>query len=86
MALKIRLQRFGAPHHPEYRVVVTESTRSRDGKFVENLGHYKVSPRGKDVEMNVNLDRLNYWLGVGAQPTDTVRSIIKKTKAAAKSE
>ncbi len=82
MALKIRLQRHGSVHNPMYRVVVAESTSRRDGKFVENLGLYNPSPRGKDVETQINVERADYWLSVGAQPTDTAKSVIKKARAA----
>lgn len=82
MALRIRLQRHGSVHNPMYRVVVAENTASRDGKFVENLGLYNPRPRGKDVETQINLERADYWLGVGALPTDTVKSVLKKARAA----
>lgn len=78
MALKIRLQRHGSTHAPVYRVVVAESTARRDGRFVENLGVYNPKARGKDTELSLKLDRVDYWLKVGAQPTDTARSLIKK--------
>ena len=81
MALRIRLQRHGSVHNPMYRVVVAESTASRDGKFVENLGLYNPRPRGKDVATQINLERADYWLGVGAVPTDTVKSVLKKARA-----
>ncbi len=83
MALKIRLQRHGSTHNPMYRVVVAESTARRDGKFVETIGSYNPSPKGKDVPFNINVERADYWLSVGAQPTDTAKSLIKKAKAAA---
>ncbi len=82
MALKIRLQRHGSTHNPMYRVVVAESTARRDGKFVETIGSYNPSPKGKDVPFNINVERADYWLSVGAQPTDTAKSLIKKAKAA----
>ncbi len=84
MALKIRLQRHGSVHNPMYRLVVAESSSRRDGKFVENLGLYNPRPRGKDVETQINIERADYWLSVGAQPTDTAKSVIKKARAAAK--
>ncbi len=83
MALKIRLQRHGSAHSPMYRVVVAENTSRRNGKFVENLGMYNPSPRGKDVPFQINIERADYWLSVGAQPTDTAKSIIKQAKKAA---
>lgn len=86
MALKIRLQRGGATHAPHYRIVVAESSARRDGRFVEKVGTY--DPRNKDASLqeNLNLERVEYWLGVGAQPTDTVRSMIKRARRAAKAE
>ena len=83
MALKIRLQRHGSTHNPMYRVVVAESTARRDGKFVETIGSYNPSPKGKEVPLKINVERANYCLSVGAQPTDTAKSLIKKANAAA---
>jgi len=83
MALKIRLQRHGSTHNPVYRVVVAESAARRDGKFVETIGMYNPSPRGKDIESKLDLARADYWVSVGAQPSDTVKALIKKAKAAA---
>lgn len=83
MALRIRLQRHGSAHAPVYRVVVAESTARRDGRFVENLGVYNPKARGKDLELNLKLERIDHWLGQGALPTDTARSLIKKARVAA---
>lgn len=82
MALKIRLQRGGATHSPNYRVVVAESSARRDGRFVEKVGIY--DPRNKLPEKRevLLLERIEYWLGVGAQPTETVRSMIKRARRA----
>ena len=82
--LKIRLQRGGSTHHPHYRIVVADSRAPRDGKFVENIGTY--DPKNKDPEkqVNVRLERAEYWLSVGAQASDTVRSMIRKAKRDAK--
>ena len=82
MALRIRLQRHGSVHNPRYRMVVAESASRRNGKFVENLGLYNPKPRGKDVETQVNLDRVDYWLSVGALPSDTAKTVIKKARLA----
>lgn len=80
MAVKIRMQRGGATHHPHYRVVVTDIRSPRDGRFVERVGTY--DPKNKDAKAQVKLelDRIDYWLGVGAQPSDTVRSLIKRAR------
>lgn len=80
MALKIRLQRHGATHSPVYRIVVTESRHRRDGRFNEVLGHYNPQARGKDVELNIKLDRVDYWTSVGAQATDTMASLIRRAR------
>ncbi len=76
MAVKIRLQRFGAKKRPFYRVVASESTRARDGKFLEILGTYNPL----DGEVKVDAEKVQKWLDNGAQPTDTVRSLLKKHK------
>lgn len=76
MALKIKLARFGSAHNPVYRMVVGEATARRDGRFVEILGTY--SPKAKTEQLKLNLERADYWIANGAQPTDTSRSLIKK--------
>lgn len=76
MAVRIRLQRFGRKHRPFYRVVVADSRTSRDGKFIEKLGHY--NPIAEPAEITVNEERALYWLQVGAQPSDTVKSIFSE--------
>ena len=82
MALKIKLQRGGATHNPVYRLVVAEARGRRDGRFVEKLGTY--SPKQKeDKQLDVKLERVDYWLSVGALPTDTSKSLIKKARKAA---
>lgn len=74
--LAIRLMRMGAKKKPSYRIVVKEKLSKRDGAYLENLGTY--NPIGKDgAEINLNAERVQYWLGKGAQPTDTVRRLIK---------
>jgi small subunit ribosomal protein S16 len=81
--VKIRLKRVGAKNNPVYRVVVADGRSPRDGKFIEELGTYH--PVKKDeINFTLNLERAKYWVGVGAQPSETVASMIKKaTKAAA---
>ncbi len=76
MALKIRLRRMGRKKAPTYRIVVAESSMPRDGRFVENLGHY--NPRTEPVTLVVNRDRALSWMEKGAVPTDTVNSLLKK--------
>ena len=76
MAVKIRLRRVGRKKSPMYRIVVADSKSPRDGKFIEIVGQYQ--PRTGDTALNLDMDRVNHWLNVGAQPTDTVRSLLRK--------
>jgi small subunit ribosomal protein S16 len=83
MAVKIRLQRGGATHAPHYRVVVTDVRSPRDGRFVERVGSYDPKNKDESRQLKLEMERIDYWLGVGAQPSDTVRSLIKKARRAA---
>jgi small subunit ribosomal protein S16 len=75
--VRIRLRRIGRKNAPVYRIVVADSQSPRDGKFIEIIGQY--SPRQSDEQsLAVNTDRANYWLDVGAQPSDTVRSLLRR--------
>jgi len=74
--LAIRLRRAGSKNRPFFRVVVTERARARDGRFVEVLGHY--NPRTKPEKLEVDRERLAHWLKAGAQPSDTVRTLIDR--------
>lgn len=85
MAVKIRMQRGGASHNPHYRVVVSDIRSPRDGRFVEKVGTYDPKNKDESKHINLKLDRIDYWLSVGAKPSDTVRSIIKKARKAADS-
>ena len=76
--LTIRLSRIGKKKKPFYRVVVTESSRPRDGRFVEVVGTY--DPLKKPAEVKLKAERIKYWIGCGAQPSDTVRSFIRRQK------
>ncbi len=76
MAVKIRLRRMGAKKAPFYRVVVADSRYPRDGRFIEELGYY--DPTKEPVVFNVDADKAKDWIGKGAQPTDTVKSLFKK--------
>lgn len=81
MAVRIRLKRTGAKNAPAYRIVVADGRSPRDGKFIEEIGSY--DPKQKGVNFKLKLDRAQYWVGTGAQPSETVASLIKKaTKAA----
>ena len=81
MALKIRLTKVGSVHQPLYRVVVAEARSRRDGAAVENLGTY--TPKSKGSPINLNLERVDYWLSKGALPTNTMHAMIKKARRAA---
>jgi len=76
MAVKIRLRRTGRKKQPLYRIVVADSQSPRDGRFIEILGQY--APRQGEQALNLDPARVNYWLDNGAQPTDTVRSLLRK--------
>ena len=74
--VKIRLRRMGAKKAPYYRIVVADSRYPRDGRFIEEIGTY--NPLTEPASINVNADRAQEWIKNGAQPTDTVRGILKK--------
>jgi small subunit ribosomal protein S16 len=76
MAVSIRLQRFGTKKRPFYRMVAAESRAKRDGRFLEQLGTY--DPMTNPPALRFNMDRLDYWLSVGAQPSDTAASLIRR--------
>src|SRR5437660_2741296 len=78
MAVSIRLRREGSLNRPYYKVVVTDSRSPRDGKFIEIVGTY--DPKKTGHNSTLKLDRIEHWLSKGAQPSDTVRSLIKKNK------
>ena len=78
MAVAIRLRREGALNRPYFKVVVADKRSPRDGKFIEIVGTYDPKKRGNNSTLK--LDRVEYWLSKGAQPSDTVRSLIKKNK------
>src|SRR5438876_818018 len=87
MAVSIRLRREGAKNRPYYKVVVADSRSPREGRFIEIIGTY--DPKKTGPNSTLKLDRAEYWIARGAQPSDTVRSLIKKNKdpeAAAKKE
>lgn len=77
--VKIRLRRMGAKKAPFYRIVVADSRAPRDGAFVEEIGYY--NPLTDPIELKVDNDRAVYWIKNGAQPTDTVRALLKKSGA-----
>ena len=78
--LAIRLTRTGAKKKPSYRIVVIDSRKARDGRFVEIVGHY--NPRKEPAELALKTERIQYWLKQGAQPSETVRSLLRRQKVA----
>lgn len=79
MAVKIRLRRMGAKKAPFYRIVVADSRYPRDGRFIEEVGYY--DPTKEPAVVKVDAEKVQKWLSNGAQPTDTVKSILKKNGA-----
>ena len=77
--VKIRLRRMGAKKAPYYRIVVADSRSPRDGRFIEELGTY--DPAADSEKIKVNMERAKYWIANGAQPTDTVRGLLKQIEA-----
>jgi small subunit ribosomal protein S16 len=82
MAVKIRLNRMGAKKNPFYRIVVADSRAPRDGRFIEIIGNYDSTQ--EPAVININEEKALEWMGKGAQPTDTVRSLLKKQGVMAK--
>ena len=76
MAVKIRLRRMGAKRAPFYRVVVADSRYPRDGRFIEEIGYY--NPMKEPVEIKIDAEKAQKWIANGAQPTDTVKVLLKK--------
>ncbi|MDD2561980.1 MAG: 30S ribosomal protein S16 [Eubacteriales bacterium] len=79
MAVKIRLKRIGMKKHPFYRVVVTDERNPRDGNFIEEIGTY--DPMKQPAEIKIDNEKAVSWMGKGAQPSDTVRVLLKKSGA-----
>jgi small subunit ribosomal protein S16 len=78
MAVTIRLRREGALNRPYYKIVVADQRSPRDGKFIEQVGNYDPKKAGDNASLDI--ERIQYWIERGAQPSDTVRSLIKKEK------
>ena len=77
MAVKMRLRRMGAKKAPFYRVIVADSRSPRDGRFIEELRYY--NPLTNPAEIKIDAEKAKKWLGNGAQPTETVKSLLKKS-------
>ena len=82
MAVKIRLKRMGAKKAPFYRVVVADSRSPRDGRFIEEIGYY--DPTKTPVVIKIDEERAKYWVGTGAQPSETVKALLVKAGVVAK--
>ena len=78
MAVKMRLRRMGAKKAPFYRVIVADSRSPRDGRFIDEIGYY--NPLTNPAEIKIDAEKATKWLNNGAQPTETVRSLLKKTE------
>lgn len=76
MAVRIRLKRMGAKKAPFYRIVVADARAPRDGRFIEEIGYY--NPIAEPIELKINEESANKWLNNGAQPSDTVKDLLKK--------
>ncbi len=78
--VSIRLSRGGAKKRPFYHVVVTDSRNQRDGRYIERLGYFNPIATGGETELNIDLERADYWISQGARPSDRVASLIKKSR------
>ena len=81
MAVRIRLKRMGRRHRPFYRVAAMNSRAKRDGRVLEELGYYDPIAREPEQQLSLKQDRIDYWLSVGAQPSDTVRQLINRSRS-----
>ena len=79
----IRLARGGAKKRPFYSIVVADSRRSRDGRFIEKIGFFNPIAAGQEEKLRIDLDRIEHWVGVGAQLSDRVAKLVKDAKKAA---
>ena len=80
MAVKIRMKRMGRKHRPFYRICVMDSRKQRDGAAIEEIGTYDTSVADKSKRVTINMERVDYWMSVGAKPSDNVATLIKKVK------
>lgn len=80
--VRIRLKRMGRKHRPSYRVAAVDGRRSRDGITIEELGYYDPANRNADLRCKLDMPRVEFWLAQGAQPSETVAALIKKSRAA----
>ena len=78
----IRLARFGKKHYPVYRVTVADQKYAATGRFLEVVGEFNPSPRGQEKGLNLDMEKINAWIKKGAQPTDRVKSLMRKYEKA----
>ncbi len=78
--VSIRMSRGGAKKRPFYHIVVTDSRNRRDGRYLERLGYFNPVATGGETELNINLERADFWISKGARPSDRVASLIKKLR------
>ena len=83
MAVKLRLARGGAKKRPFYHIVVTDQRNKRDGRSLERLGYFNPIASGQDKSLDINMDRLQHWVGQGAQMSDKVSALVKQAGKAA---
>lgn len=79
LVVKLRLKRFGRLNHPTYRICAVDGRKPRDGRVIETLGYYLPKEKRKQGQVNLDNERVAYWLSVGAQPSETVASLILRT-------
>ena len=79
LAVKLRLKRFGRLNHPTYRLCASDARSPRDGRVIETLGYYLPKAKRLEEQVKLNAERVAYWLSVGAQPSETVRSLIHRS-------
>lgn len=80
MAVRIRMKRMGRKHRPFYRICIMDQRKARDGKAIEEVGFYDTSVPDKSQRVSLKMDRIDYWLSVGAQPSEKVNALIRKVK------
>jgi small subunit ribosomal protein S16 len=79
----IRLARFGKKHSPRYRITVADSRRWLGGKFIEVIGHYNPTPQGQEKEFSVDMEKVQSWIAKGAQPSERLKSLMRKSQTKA---
>lgn len=80
MAVRIRMKRLGRKHRPFYRICIMDAQKPRNGRSIEEIGHYDPMVREKSDRVTIDMERVDYWLSVGAQPTEKVNALIRKVR------